>query len=121
MTVTCPYCSQQAKLVTGREVYPHRPDLFHKNFYQCSPCDAFVGCHPGTTLALGRLADRELRMWKQRTHTIFDPLWQEHGKTRKQAYAWLAKEMGISDKQCHIGMFDVEQCKAAIAAIGRNF
>ena len=30
--VTCNYCGRPAMLVTGRSIYPHRPDLY-KNKY----------------------------------------------------------------------------------------
>lgn len=43
--VKCDYCGNDAMLVSGRAIYPHRPDLFRLNFWQCAPCDAYVGCH----------------------------------------------------------------------------
>lgn len=43
---TCPYCQRPSLLVTGKTIYPHRPDLVAKRFWQCAPCDAYVGCHP---------------------------------------------------------------------------
>lgn len=30
--VSCPYCGERAKLVTGKDLYPHRPDLYAKPF-----------------------------------------------------------------------------------------
>ena len=48
-TVKCSYCGNDAELVGGESVYPHRPDLYYLKFYQCLPCDAWVGCHRGTT------------------------------------------------------------------------
>lgn len=72
----CPYCRQPAKLVTGAAMYPHRPDLIHKWFYRCFPCDAHVGCHPGTRNPLGRLANFELRTAKIAAHAAFDPIWR---------------------------------------------
>ena len=35
-------------------------------------------------------------------------------KARKAAYRWLSKQLGISAKICHIGMFDVETCKRVV-------
>lgn len=58
---TCPYCGKDSVLVNGHVIYPHRPDLLEKKFYWCKPCDAYVGCHPGTANPLGRLANAELR------------------------------------------------------------
>lgn len=83
---------------------------------------AYVGCHKGTNKPLGRLANAELRHWKQKAHSAFDPLWQ-HGRfkgRRKAAYAWLAKEMHLPEAETHIGMFDVSQCKRVIQIINER-
>jgi hypothetical protein len=110
----CPYCQNVAELVTGADVYPHRPDLHHKFIYRCAPCDALVGCHPGTKKPLGRLANAELRKAKQAAHAAFDPLWQSGGMKRQAAYGWLAGQLGIDRQECHIGMMDVAMCKRVV-------
>lgn len=122
-TVTCPYCNNPAVLVGGDVIYPHRPDLYEKKFWQCDPCDAYVGCHrPGVgygdgTRPLGRLANAELREAKKNVHALFDPLWKEGDWTRKTAYQWLSKMLGTPLEETHIGMFDLETCNRAIKAI----
>lgn len=113
-TVICPYCQQKARLADGAYIYPHRRDLADKPFYLCEPCDAFVGCHPGTLKPLGRLADAKLRSAKSAAHATFDPIWKTKQKTRSEAYAWLATELGISPDECHIGMFDFETCRRTV-------
>ena len=120
VTPTCPYCGAPSQLTSGVHIYPHRPDLAEKRFYECRPCAAYVGCHPGSTTPLGRLANAELRRWKQRVHAAFDPHWRrakdpKHART--MAYARLAREMGIPPSECHTGIFDVERCRAALAVI----
>lgn len=107
-TVHCQYCGQPAALVTGAVIYPHRSDLFSKHFYHCSPCDAYVGCHPNTVTPLGVLANAELRLAKRRAHEVFDLLWKEGYMKRGQAYAWLGKELNLPSP--HIGEMSVEQC-----------
>lgn len=114
MTVVCDYCGKVAPLVTGREVYPHRPDLYYKKFYQCRPCDAMVGVHEGTTNPLGRLANKELRMAKMEAHSAFDPMWKSGTYKRGQLYGWLANQLGIEKKDCHIGMFDEDMCRRVV-------
>lgn len=99
----CPSCGEEAKLVTGREVYPHRPDLFAKKFWACLPCGAWAGCHPGTNRRMGRLATAETRALKQAAHAAFDPLWKSGRMKRKEAYAWLREKTGLSERDCHIG------------------
>lgn len=114
--VSCPYCGEAARLVTGRELYPHRPDLRSKRFWMCGPCEAWVGCHENSPrhAPLGRLANAELRALKSRVHAAFDPLWQRRLMTRRQAYRWLADALGIALNECHVGMFDPERCRRAL-------
>jgi len=84
--------------------------------YLCRPCNAYVGVHRGSNKPLGRLANAELRQWKQAAHAAFDPLWKTgrfRGK-RNGAYKWLAAQMGLPVEETHIGMFDVEKCKRVI-------
>ena len=118
----CPYCDSPSKLVGGDVIYPHRPDLSGKKFYHCDPCGAWVGCHPKSTRALGRLANVVLREAKRQAHAAFDPLWKakikRHGvpkwEARGAGYAWLAKQLGISADDCHIGMMDEAMCRRVI-------
>ncbi len=114
----CPYCNKQAALVTGKEVYPHRKDLWQKKFYQCRDCDAHVGCHPGTTKPLGTLSNQALRKARMRAHATFDPLWKgrQGGGDRKTAYQWLAMTLGIKRDKCHIGQFTEQQCEETVKA-----
>ena len=117
MTIRCDYCGDDAERVTGVEVYPHRPELAGKTIYRCRPCDARVGCHPGTDTPLGRLANAELRREKMKAHSAFDPLWRDGGMRRASAYKALAKALGIAANSCHIGMFDAAMCRRVPAAV----
>lgn len=116
----CPYCDVQAALVPGSTIYLERGDLAGKMFYRCEPCQAWVGCHPGTTTPLGRLANAELRAAKMRAHFAFDRLWKARRAlgvldARSKAYKWLTAMLGIERKDCHIGLFDVQTCERVIA------
>ncbi len=111
----CPYCGETSRLTTGREIYPKRSDLHHKDFYICAPCDAYVGCHMNTLTPLGRLANAELRAAKSAAHRAFDTKWQWGGMTRSRAYHWLSCRLNIPGELCHIGMFDVETCQRVVA------
>ena len=130
----CPHCQSAAVLVNGLAIYPRRPDLKALKFWQCAPCDAYVGCHkPGAwvetrngriasdgTLPLGRLADAELRRAKKAAHAAFDVFWfYEDNKTRarRAAYARLAEAMGIEVHDCHIGEFDAAKCRQVRAIV----
>ena len=115
--VLCDYCGKPAELVTGKQVYPYRVDLHSLVFFRCVPCDARVGTHKRTKKPLGRLANAELRLAKGRAHAAFDPLWKDGEMSRHRAYRWLAKQIGIAPDDCHIGMFDLEQCRAVVRAV----
>lgn len=120
MSLTCPYCSKPAELVTGAQLYPHRDDLKALNFWRCAPCDAYVGCHGGTEAPLGRLANATLRQAKRAAHTSFDALWRGAGRgkardiARGEAYRWLSGVMKLPPDKTHIGMFDDAQCAEVV-------
>lgn len=124
MTLACPYCARPAEIVSGADLYPHRPELHAKKFWRCQPCQAWVGCHPGTENPLGRLADAKLRRAKSQAHAAFDPMWKEkmrrdgvrQNKARRAGYKWLAAQLGIAIDDCHIGMFDVATCWRVVEA-----
>jgi hypothetical protein len=115
--VICLYCEVPAHLVGGLAIYPHRKDLADRWFYLCKLCRAYVGCHPGTEKPLGRLANAELRQWKQRAHRVFDPLWKSGKMSRRRAYEELRKVLGMTEDECHIGEFDVENCKRLVRSL----
>jgi hypothetical protein len=91
--------------------------LAEKRFWLCHPCDAYVGCHPGTTRPLGTPANADLRVLRSRVHAALDPLWKGGRVRRSEAYERLAVAMGIPGEECHVGMFDEARCRDALAAI----
>jgi zinc-finger-containing domain len=119
MTPICPYCQSPAEQCTGADVYDN-PAHAQKILWRCRPCKAWVGCHPGTDVPLGRLANETLRKAKRRAHEAFDALWKPGTKqrcqTRDRAYYWLSQRLRIKRAECHIGMFDVDTCNRVVAA-----
>ncbi|WP_262287703.1 DUF3268 family zinc-finger domain-containing protein [Pantoea sp. UYEF8] len=113
----CDYCGKDAALVSGKDMYPNRPDLAGLQFWKCPPCAAWVGCHKrSNAVPLGRLANAELRKAKSAAHAAFDPIWKSGRKSRRGAYEWLSKRLSIPFKNCHIGMFDVDTCERVVTA-----
>ena len=114
----CPYCNKHTEFVDSSVIYGKSYGMI----YLCRDCDAYVGCHKGTNIALGSLANSELRMLRNQAHALFDPMWKAKMKrdrcskteARKSGYKWLAQQMRIDRKITHIGMFDEEQCKLVI-------
>jgi hypothetical protein len=113
----CAECGSKCAKKTGEDVYPHREDLAHLVIWVCQ-CGARVGCHPGTDTALGTAAGSELRAVRMNAHKEFDRLWKTkmltRGLSKREArnagYAWLAKEMGMTTDECHIGMMNKSHC-----------
>jgi hypothetical protein len=110
---------KRQSLVSGDQIYSSRGDLWAKKFWHCESCKAWVGCHDGTDVPLGRLANAALRHAKMEAHAVFDPLWRAKiaktgmpkGRARAKAYAWLSRQLGTPPEKTHIGMFDEATCR----------
>lgn len=121
LIINCQYCERPAELVTGDVLYPHRPDLHERFFWRCEDCGAYVGTHVNSPehSPLGTLANAHLRAMRREVHEMFDPLWKNKSYkiNRHDAYQFLATAMGIPMDECHIGMFDLEQCALAMGIV----
>lgn len=116
--IHCPYCHQRAERVTGREIYPHRPDLAGRVFWRCAPCGAYVGTHRrGPGAPLGTLANAETRRTRRLCHAAFDPIWQQGYMSRSAAYRALAERLGIDPAHCHISHWQADECRRALPHI----
>ena|SRR5258708_6187380 len=132
----CPYCSKDTVLLSGKDMYAHRPDLAEKQFWVCMPCDAYVGCEGKTTKPLGTPANAELRSARMKLHNLrLDPLWQHaeqcglyspedpkaiaiiRNTARVRVYAYLAWKLGLSREECHTAQFDITECRRAWVAL----
>lgn len=51
---------------------------------------------------------------RQKAHKHFDEIWKEGYLTRTQAYRALSGFMGLTSEECHIKLFNVDQCKQVI-------
>ena len=120
----CLHCSKQAVLTDGKEVYPHRKDLWQKRIWICRACNATCGCHPGSVVPLGYPADKQTRNARMRLHNErLDPLWKQARKGEKKrartaVYKLLSERMDLDSKDTHTGMFTIEQCREAWRALG---
>jgi hypothetical protein len=82
--------------------------------YICHACDAYVGCHKGTTNPLGTLADFFTRQARKAAHQHFDPIWKNCTLKRKEAYRRLGNFMKKSKRETHIAKFTIEECKRVL-------
>lgn len=113
LTVVCPYCRGLAALADSAEVYGRSYGMI----WICRPCGAYVGTHKGSKdhKPLGRLAKADLRAARIEAHRYFDEIWKAgHHKKRRDAYAWLAGQMGRELKKTHISWFDLYECQQVI-------
>jgi hypothetical protein len=120
----CVECGSRGKLVSGAQACPDKPQRARDLFFMCQ-CGAWVSCHVGTGMAMGRPGSARTRYWRTQAHQALDSRWRRadpsarsgaHGFMRRKAYAWLAGALGIAVEDCHIGRFTEAECRRVIAA-----
>lgn len=99
MKIYCCECKNNidARLTDGREVYPHRSDLFSLPFWKCDSCKNFVGCHHKSktrTKPLGCIPNQEIKKYRVLIHSVIDPLWKEGLASRGHVYQKLSQALG---------------------------
>lgn len=121
MEIYCIECKKQinAELKTGKEIYPHRPDLKNKYIYQCPHCKNYVGTHPNTIIPLGCIPNFQIKQARKRVHAVLDPLWKSKRYSRKEIYKIISKTLGY---EYHTGNTkSIEECNRVIEIIKENF
>lgn len=111
----CPYCGGAVERVNNSAIY-HREYGSWPFAYKCVSveCDSYVGMHPKTDIPLGTLANKATRAARKKAKAVFIPMYEGGGMTRDEAYAWLAKQLGIENiEHCHYGWFDIATCDRA--------
>lgn len=114
----CRYCGSPVAFCSNSELYGKEYGGWPYGYY-CGFCTAYVGCHPSTRVPLGTMATAALRKKRAAAHNAFDPLWRSKVMSRTKAYSRLAHEMGIRRQDCHIALFEAEDCDKAIAVAER--
>lgn len=92
-------------------------------FYGCQhwpQCDGVIGAHADGK-PLGTPADKETRLARIAAHAAFDPIWKDGWLTRYQAYGFLRRQLGLERDDCHMAMFDRQQCARVVEACERFF
>jgi len=105
-----------ARLTTGREVYPNRPELHLLPLWICDACRNYVGCHHKTddfTRPLGSIPSKQVRAMRTRLHAIIDPMWKSGRMSRVELYQRLSQWFGRSFHVAELNT--VEECSQAIA------
>ena len=97
--IYCCNCAREvdARLTTGKEIYPHRPDLWDLPFWKCDDCGGHVGCHHKTknlTRPLGCISSPEIIKARKEIHKLIDPLWRGKFITRRKLYQAISEHLG---------------------------
>ena len=115
---TCNLCGGAVEYISNAEIYGQKYGSGY--CYYCTSCGAYVGTHVRSPRkAMGILANKEMREWKVKCHSIFDPFWQvkkgraEKSRRRSSLYIRLAGEMRIAVPDCHFGHFDLNHLQHA--------
>ena len=117
----------------GQVIYPNRRDLWAHDdgtprWWWLCKCGAYVGTHKGTLKPLGSPAGEATRKARINAHAAFDPLWMKRQAlsglsttaARGRGYKWLATELGIDRKDCHIGMMNAETARRVVEICKRR-
>lgn len=110
-------CDVQARLTNGKEIYPHRPDLYQLPFWRCDSCKCHVGCHHKTdnpTRPLGCIPTGAIVNMRKRIHAVIDPLWKPDVRTRRVIYSKLSAVLG---RRYHTAdLRTMEECRLILEA-----
>ena len=87
MEIYCCKCKKVRKciLVTGKEIYPARPELHSLYFWKCQECGQYVGCHKNTQEPLGVIPTQEMKKARQIIHSFMDSMWKTGKIFRKKS------------------------------------
>jgi len=103
-------CSPNVQYTTNDIIYGRNYGEWPMTYF-CTDCRAAVGCHPGTNIPLGQMADRKTRQLRKSAHNEFDKLWRTELMSRTKAYSWLALQLNIEVGNCHLSWLSKEQLK----------
>lgn len=111
MKLWCCGCNGEveARLTTGAEVYPHRPDLARLPRWRCDACGNHVGTHHKTsnpTRPLGNIPTPEIANARRHIHALIDPAWQSGRMSRRAVYSALSVRLGYEYHTAEIRTVD---------------
>ena len=97
--IWCVECKKevQARLTTGKEIYPKRYDLHSLPFWICDECKNYVGCHHKTenrTNPLGSIPTPLLRKDRTEIHRLINEVRRISGKSNREIYKTISNNFG---------------------------
>lgn len=116
--VKCDCCGSPRVHLQKRSLMKMRVPKAWDLVWHCLDCLALVGCHEGTDIPLGYMADAATREARYHVHKVFDRLWRGRKQlSRAEAYIWMAQVLQLKVEDAHIGMLTLEQCEALTRAV----
>ncbi len=78
----CCECGKEIECleVNGDVIYPHRPDLYDKHFWQCPHCKNYTGRYDGE---YPTLPSKHIRWCRYTAHRKLDKIWRNRHKKGK--------------------------------------
>lgn len=123
MVPTCIECGRLGVLTPGHIAKPGKPELAGRWFYVCD-CGAIAGAHRTTQTPKSLPCGPETSRARDALHRLFDPHWRvavaagvRQQIARDRAYSRLARALGMTDDDCHIGRFDIATCQRAAQVV----
>lgn len=97
--IFCCFCNVDvdARLTSGKEIYPKRSDLSDLPFWICDKCGNFVGCHHKTadkTKPLGCIPTISIRNERVQIHYIIEKSIKDGLSTKPQFYKEMSARAG---------------------------
>ncbi len=120
MLIYCCYCLTyiDARLTTGDEIYPHKPNLKDMPFWVCTTCHNFIGCHHKTktpTKPLGTIPTVEIRQLRLQAHEGINRLQRIRRTSTHKIYRMLSLCVG---REFHCGhLSTIEEAEKALYLI----
>lgn len=100
----CPFCGVPLEKREGK----------FGDYRQCPFCTVIASKSPQDgRIYITTQTGRDLR---KAAHAVFDLLWQEKHMSRKGAYRWLQKQLGLTSQQCHMKHLNRAGCRLVIEA-----
>lgn len=108
----CPYCNCATNYSDAGAAGFHMSTGF---LYICPSCGAYVGCHPGTSMAKGMVANAKQRHLRRLAHDAVDFLWKDGYLDRQTVYYRLARLLGKPKNKAHIAMLTMAELQQVIS------
>lgn len=90
MNAYCCECKKEveAEVVGGEIIYPHRPDLYDKEFCVCPYCRNYTGVYQGESIVI---PTKHIRVCRHTAHRALDKIWHSR-KQKNKYYAYMGKK-----------------------------